>query len=302
MNQTGAIYNDFTGLANLKAEAAKQSPEATREAARQFEALFVQMMLKSMRSAGEVLGEERDTTYEEMFDQQISIEMTRDRGIGIAEMLIRQLATEPSDENVELTPLNLDALRVNTPTIEARPPVESIAQQERVDWRPAGLQEFVHEIWPLAKRAAAELDIDPRTLVAQAALETGWGQRLIRDGSGISGNNLFGIKADSRWEGERVTVNTLEYENNLPRRMRDEFRAYPSLREGFEDYVNFLKGNARYDSATKGGLTPEEYAGSLQNAGYATDPEYAEKIKEIVNSPRLNDLVGQLKFDPDGPI
>jgi len=300
MNQSGAIYNDFAGLANLKARAAKESPEATREAARQFEALFVQMMLKSMRSASAVQGEERETTYEEMFDQQVAIEMTRNRGIGIAEMLVKQLANGASDDGAELAPLNLDSVRSTAPTFELKSPPEAITQ--RADWRPAGLKEFVQEIWPLAKRAAADLDVDPRTLVAQAALETGWGQRLIRDGTGISGNNLFGIKADNRWEGERVTVNTLEYENNLPRRMRDEFRAYPSLREGFEDYVNFLKGNARYDSVTRGGLSPEEYAGSLQDAGYATDPEYAEKIREIVNSPRLNDLVGQLKIEPDEPI
>jgi flagellar protein FlgJ len=294
MNQTGAIYNDFTGLANLKAEAAKQSPEATREAARQFEALFVQMMLKSMRSAGAVLGEERDTTYEEMFDQQVSMEMTRDRGIGIAEMLVRQLGSEAPDEDAGLRSLDLAADRFTGPTIEAVP--------QRADWRPAGRQEFIQDIWPLAERAAADLDIDPRTLVAQAALETGWGQRLIRDGTGISGNNLFGIKADSRWDGERVTVNTLEYDKGQPTRVRDEFRAYPGLREGFEDYVNFLKGNARYDSVTRGGLTPEEYAGSLQDAGYATDPDYAEKIKGIVNSSRLNDLVGQLKFTLDKSI
>ena len=299
MNQTGAIYNDFSGLANLKAEAAKQSPEATREAARQFEALFVQMMLKSMRSAGAVLGEERDTTYEEMFDQQISIEMTRGRGMGIAEMLVRQLGSEASDEEVVLRPMDLNADRFTGPTITG-PTIEAAPQ--RVDWRPAGHSEFVRDIWPLAESAAADLGIDPRTLVAQAALETGWGQRLIRDGSGVSGNNLFGIKADSRWDGERVTVNTLEYEKGMPTRVRDEFRAYPSLREGFEDYVNFLKGSARYESATRGGLTPEEYAGSLQDAGYATDPDYADKIKGIVNSPRLNDLVGQLKFTADESI
>jgi len=271
MNQAGTIYNDFNGLANLKERAAERSPEATREAARQFEALFVQMMLKSMRSAGAVLGEQRDTTYEEMFDQQVSIEMTRDRGIGIAEMLVRQLGSDSSEDNTGLAPLDLTAVRSVKPTIKTT--------AQRTDWRPTGRQEFLQDIWPLAEDAAADLDIDPRTLVAQAALETGWGQRLIRDGVGISGNNLFGIKADSRWNGERVTVNTLEYDNGLPTRIRDEFRAYPSLREGFEDYVNFLKENTRYDSATKGGLTPEEYAGSLQDAGYATDPKYAEKIQ-----------------------
>ena len=192
MNQTGAIYNDFAGLANLKAQAAKESPEATREAARQFEALFVQMMLKSMRSASAVLGEERDTTYEEMFDQQVAIEMTRNRGIGIAEMLVRQLGSDTSDDDTGLAPLDLDAARSKVPTIEVKPSVEATAQ--RADWRPAGLKEFVQEIWPLAKRAAAELDVDPRTLVAQAALETGCGQRLIRDCAGLSGNNLFAIK------------------------------------------------------------------------------------------------------------
>ncbi len=300
MNQTGAIYNDFAGLANLKAQAAKESPEVTREAARQFEALFVQMMLKSMRSASAVLGEERDTTYEEMFDQQVAIEMTRDRGIGIAEMLMKQISNKSANDDTGLAPLDLNSVRSTVPTLEVKQPVDATAQ--RADWRPAGLQEFVQEIWPLAKSAAAELDVDPRTLVAQAALETGWGQRLIRDGAGISGNNLFGIKADNRWDGERVTVNTLEYENDSPRRLRDEFRAYPSLREGFEDYVSFLKGNARYNSVTQGGLTPEEYAISLQDAGYATDPEYAEKIKGIVNSTRLNDLVGQLKIGLDEPI
>ncbi len=294
MNQTGAIYNDFAGLASLKAQAAKESPEATREAARQFEALFVQMMLKSMRSAGAVLGEKRDTTYEEMFDQQVAIEMTRDRGIGMAEMLVRQLAPDAGTDTGHIKPFDIDSARSGVPTIEA------VAQ--RADWRPDGQRQFVQEIWPLAKTAAADLDIDPRTLVAQAALETGWGQSLIRDGAGISGNNLFGIKADNRWDGERVTVNTLEYEGGMPRRIRDDFRAYSSLREGFEDYVNFLKGNTRYDSATKGGLTPEEYAGSLQDAGYATDPDYADKIKGIVNSSRLNDLVGELKFSKDGPI
>jgi len=320
MNQTGAVYNDFTGLANLKAEAAKQSPEATREAARQFEALFVQMMLKSMRSASAVLGEERDTTYEEMFDQQISIEMTRDRGIGIAEMLVRQLASKaPDDKGAAVSMLDWDSARFSGSVAPGRPDLaadkpgktDSVVTipgsmtelaPQRDDWRPVNQQEFIRDIWSLAERAAADLDIDPRVLVAQAALETGWGQKLIRDGSGISGNNLFGIKADSRWDGERITVNTLEYENGMPTRSRDKFRAYPSLREGFDDYVNFLKGNSRYDSATKGGLTPEEYAGSLQDAGYATDPAYAEKIRGIVNGFRLNDLVSQLQFAIRKPI
>ncbi len=297
MNQTGSVYNDFTGLANLKAQAAKESPEATQEAARQFEALFVQMMLKSMREAGAVLGEERDTTYEEMFDQQVAVDMTRGRGIGIAEMLVRQLAPTTAAAQAPPAPFDVAAARYTGPDRGVTAP--------REDWRPDGPQQFVADIWPLAEHAARQLDIDPRTLVAQAALETGWGQKLIRDGTGISGNNLFGIKADSRWDGERVTVNTLEYEGGMPQRTSAEFRAYPTLREGFADYVNFLQNNARYESATQGGLTPEDYAGSLQDAGYATDPQYADKIGELVNGSRLNDLVthsARLKIETDESI
>lgn len=308
MNQTGAVYNDFAGLANLKARAAQESPEATQEAARQFEALFVQMMLKSMREAGAVLGEERDTTYEEMFDQQVAVEMTRGRGIGIAEMLVRQLAPTTPAAAAAPAPFDAAAARYSGPDRDISP--------ARADWRPDDPQQFVDDIWPLAEQAAQQLDIDPRTLVAQAALETGWGQKLIRDGAGVSGNNLFGIKADSRWDGERVTVSTLEYDGGVPRRMSAEFRAYPTLREGFADYVNFLQDNARYESATQGGLTPEDYAGSLQDAGYATDPRYADKIGDLVNGSRLNDLVTQvirksdqlagessaLKIDTDEPI
>jgi len=299
MNPTTAIYNDFTGLANLQARAAEESPEATREAARQFEALFVQMMLKSMRSASAVLGEERDTTYEEMFDQQIALEMTRDRGIGLADMLVRQLKPDSAAGDEGTATLNPMSQYVPMPTPARTAPTPSVA---RGDWRPADPDEFVRDVWPLAERAASELDIDPRTLLAQAALETGWGQKLIRDGAGVSGNNLFGIKADQRWQGEKLTVNTLEYERGMPRRLRDEFRAYPNLEDGFADYVNFLKSNPRYGPATRGGLSPQEYASSLQDAGYATDPRYAEKITGIVNSPRLNELVSELKNRGDEPI
>ena len=111
----------------------------------------------------------------------------------------------------------------------------------------------MREIWPLAVRAGEKLGVNPRAIVAQAALETGWGTRLIRDDAGVSGNNLFGIKADSRWAGERVTVTTLEYEGGLPKPQRAPFRAYPDLAAGFEDYVRFLKGNPRYSEALQAG-------------------------------------------------
>ncbi len=164
----------------------------------------------------------------------------------------------------------------------------ALASTNRSDFRPGSREDFVREIWPLAVRAGEKLGVNPRAIVAQAALETGWGSRQIRDDAGVSGNNLFGIKADSRWAGERVTVTTLEYEGGLPKPQRAQFRAYPDLAAGFEDYVRFLQGNPRYSDALRAGASSDTYAESLQSAGYATDPRYAEKIRSIVASSILD--------------
>ncbi len=332
-------YNDFQGLSQLRSEASARSPEATREAARQFEALFVQMMLKSMRDANAVLGEERDTTYDEMFDKQISLEMTRGKGLGMGEMLVRQLGGAESPEPTTTAaagpnPLALllqrmpTAVRANMPELpgliaprlsipdptELRanlnlqlPAVADLpspvpAGNSRGDFRPATREDFVREVWPLAVRAGKQLGVDPRAIVAQAALETGWGSRLIRDDAGVSGNNLFGIKADRAWSGERVTVTTLEYDGGLPKPQRAQFRAYPDLATGFQDYVDFLSSNPRYSEALRAGGSAHEYASRLQSAGYATDPRYAEKIRSIIASPVLGSSGPELKGSGDVPI
>ena len=118
---------------------------------------------------------------------------------------------------------------------------------------------------------------------------------MIRDADGVSGNNLFGIKADRRWDGERVAVKTLEYRGGIAERESAQFRAYPDLAAGFDDYVKFLKGNPRYTEATAGGLSAGDYARSLQDAGYATDPDYANKIRDVMTSPRFEMTVSELK-------
>jgi len=301
--QSTPVFNDFKGLAELEAGARnnERTPEITREAARQFEALFVQMMLKSMRDAGGEFAEDRDTTYDEMFDQQIALDMTKNKGIGIAEMLVRQLGGaggEQAAPAVDQAGLRqrMDE-RHSVSNVEAasanKPPVSPANNRE--DFRPDGPENFLEKIWPLAEKAAAIIGVDPRALAAQATLETGWGQRLMRDAEGVSGNNLFGIKADSRWDGDKVRVSTLEYENGLPQREQAHFRAYQNLAEGFQDYVNFLRDNPRYEEATKGGLSAVDYARSLQQAGYATDPNYANKISNIMDSPRFDRVVSALK-------
>lgn len=314
MIQGTAVYTDFKGLAELEASAQQRKPEAIRETARQFEALFVQMMMKSMREAGSAFAEERDTTYDDMFDRQISLELTSHKGIGIADLLMRQLGhgTEAGQDLDQAQLRNRIATRAPSSPVEgsgdnslvpatAGPAGPASPVTPREDFRPDGPASFLEEIWPHAREAAEKLGVEVRAIAAQAALETGWGRQMIRDPEGVSGNNLFGIKADRRWDGDKVTVSTLEYESGLPKRQNAQFRAYSSLAEGFQDYVEFLKGNPRYDAATQGGLNAVDYAKSLQQAGYATDPDYAAKIAGILDSPRFNEVVARLKNNADVP-
>jgi flagellar protein FlgJ len=322
--------NDFQGLARLKGQAAGRDPEATREAARQFEALFVQMMLESMRDANAVLGGGQDTTYQEMFDKQIALEITRGKGLGMGELMAQQLGaldaavagdggSEPAAIAQSL-PMLLSRLppasRAIVPELQglpgidaldtaidaqAAPDVSALQATDSGDHRPTGREAFVREVWPLAVAAGEELDVNPRAIVAQAALETGWGSRLIRNGNGASANNLFGIKADSSWGGPRASVLTLEYEGGLPKPQRAQFRAYPDLASGFQDYVRFLKSNPRYREALRAGQSTEVYAERLQSAGYATDPRYAEKISRIAGSPLISATSLALKSGSDVP-
>ena len=319
---------DFAGLAELRAQAGRDAGTVTPEVARQFEALFVQMMLQSMRQAGDVFGDGSDTTYRDMFDQQIAVEMTRGRGLGLAQVLTRQLAP-PADAQAQAmrAPDTRDQVTALGGPAPAQPPPElrlrlaapaheelaaaamqpSLALPEEPgttaqgaqpswqDWRPQSTEAFVRDLLPHATAAGHELGVDPKAIIAQAALETGWGQKLARDARGVSGNNPFNIKAGPGWDGERLAVRTLEFEGGLPRPKLAAFRAYPDLKTAFGDYVRFLKSNPRYAEALRNGAQPGRFADSLQSAGYATDPAYADKLRSILGSRRLNDMLGQLK-------
>ena len=320
--QAPTSATDFVGLAELKARAGHDSGSVTRETARQFEALFAQMMLQSMRQAGDVFGDGSDTTYRDMFDQQISLELTRGKGLGLADLLTRQLAppdntaagvrqpaaadfiaarqaappTTPSTR-FEMTAPDSAALlqAASLPAFDIEETAAGPQPRSWNDWRPQTPEEFIRDVWPHAQSAGEKLGVDPQAIVAQAALETGWGRHISRDTRGVSGNNLFNIKADSHWDGKRVAVHTLEFEGGLPKQQVAAFRAYPDLKSAFDDYVNFLKGNPRYTEALRNGSRAEGFAESLQAAGYATDPDYASKLRSILASPRFNDLIGPLK-------
>lgn len=270
------IYTDFQGLGKLRQAARENSPEALRETAKQFEGLFIQMLLKSMRDAMPVDGGfdgQQVKFYQGLFDQQVSLDLAQGNGIGLAEVLYRQLGGRANDTPVA-QPLKFPAT----------PKVADFAQSP---------QAFVEQLWPHAVRAGASLGVAPEVLIAQSALETGWGEHVIRDPGGSSSHNLFGIKADRHWQGKRVTVPTLEYESGVAVRKRAAFRAYDSVAASFDDYVSFISSHARYREALASAHDPEKYLKALQEAGYATDPAYAEKIHSIMSRHSFSQLVAK---------
>jgi peptidoglycan hydrolase FlgJ len=268
---------DLQGLSQLRSQAAERDPRALDEAARQFEALFLQMMLKSMRDAGAAFAEDRDRSYDDMLDQQLALEMSRQGSIGIADLITRQIELRDS------TPAEESPLPASMPRAPS-----GLSTRRREDFRPADPREFVHEVWPHARQVADELGVDARTIMAQAALETGWGQRMIRDGRGVSANNLFGIKGDGSWRGEQVRATTLEHDPAAGFTPKvDVFRAYGTVAEGLAGYAEFLRTNPRYEGALASGSNGAAFVAELQAAGYATDPRYAEKIHAIATSSRL---------------
>lgn len=142
-------------------------------------------------------------------------------------------------------------------------------------------KEFMETMLPMAEKAAAKLGVDPTYLVAQAALETGWGKSIIKQGDGSSSYNLFGIKTHNTWDGDSARVMTTEYQNGKPVKEAASFRSYESFAHSFEDYVSFLQSNGRYEKALSSTANPEQFARELQKAGYATDPQYARKVSQI---------------------
>ncbi len=311
------VYTDFKGLAELRGRAADGSEETLREVAGQFEALFIQMMLKSMRDAG--LGEglmdsEHTKTYQSMYDQQLAIDMSKQQGLGLAEMMVRQLRRadmlEPeSDGAVATAAMKFDSQQ-RVKRAQQMPQPLSIQPQQAIqqspaaqrDWQPASKEDFVRELWPHAQRTARELGTRPEALIAQAALETGWGKHMIRGADGQNSFNLFGIKADTRWQGERVMTETVEFRDGLMRKERAPFRAYPSPAESFADYANFLKANPRYQEALNVGADAPAFVQALAQAGYATDPDYSSKINRIMNSEALQDTVSDIKEAAREPL
>ncbi|WP_439800561.1 flagellar assembly peptidoglycan hydrolase FlgJ [Pseudomonas beijingensis] len=177
----------------------------------------------------------------------------------------------------------LAALKASEPKGDMQVYGRAVAQPPLAPARKAfrDADEFVNAMLPMAKEAADRIGVDPRYLVAQAALETGWGKSVMRQPDGSSSHNLFGIKASANWKGDSARAITSEFRNGAMVKETAEFRSYASYRDSFHDLVNLLQSNSRYQDVLKSADKPEQFVRELQKAGYATDPNYASKISNI---------------------
>lgn len=299
---------DVQGVNQLKLDAKQSSPEALKQAAQQFEAVFMNMLMKSMREATPQDGmfdSEQTRMYTSMLDQQLTQRMAS-RGIGLAEVMVRQLSSALAVSNGEGVtpgagteqgfPLNapqgdLDALGYSDP-LRAKTRVESYAPgvpaatpqpaAVRSGNTPSHVEAFVQKLLPHAQAASASTGIPARFMLGQAALETGWGKAEIRGAEGQNSHNLFGIKAGAGWKGKTVDIVTTEYVNGKPQKQVDTFRAYDSYADSFRDYAKLLQNNARYQNVIAQGQDAAGFAHGLQQAGYATDPNYAQKLMSVI--------------------
>ncbi|MGO1658269.1 MAG: flagellar assembly peptidoglycan hydrolase FlgJ [Marinobacter sp.] len=314
--QQARVYTDFSGLNALKNGARDDKQGALEEVARQFESIFVSEMLKSMRKAGDVFAEgnylntNQSEMYRDMFDSQLSLTMSGGQGTGLAEALVRQLGKDVPGVDKQGGTLashktTLSDYERSLPRLSPRLPerveeVSGVAEAknempavEGVGPAPGEFdspEHFVSTLLPLAEKIAADTGINPKLMVAQAALETGWGRHMIKGDGNQPSYNLFGIKADNRWQGDSVSITTTEFREGVPMKERADFRAYPDYESSFRDYVSFLESNPRYRDVLASADQPKVFAEKLQQAGYATDPQYGDKINRIMNRESLTTL------------
>lgn len=335
------------GLDAIKTMGRDKNPDAIRQVAKQFEAMFMQQMLKTMRDTNDVFAEGNylDTSqikfHREMLDQQMVLNLTSGRGIGLAEQFYQSMMQSygkflnkpaaaddeqhealhgevnpkvtgellgyahisQSLESSDSASHAIDQLMQvyhghasnNIPaddvTVDS---VRKLPEQDASHKLPVSQsqQAFVAMLKPHAEKAARELNVNPEVLVAQAALETGWGKHVIHSPKGENSFNLFNIKAGEHWQGKTVNVTTQEFQQGVTFYDRADFKQYRSYADSFSDYVHLIKSNKRYQQALSVSKNSDAYAQELQNAGYATDPDYAEKIKQLLKTDAITSMAG----------
>lgn len=276
---------DANGLESLKRRARETSgdgqKQALRQAAQQFEAVFMNMLMKSMRDAmpkDGLLDSEASRSFTGMYDQQIAQKLS-EKGTGLADMIVRALDRKTVD------PATLATTPRATPasTLDKLRAATAAAGGSAEGAREPGVaaRDFVKARWNDAQEAAGTTGVPAQFILGQAALESGWGRREIRNPDGSSSHNLFGVKAGANWKGATVDAVTTEYVGGVARRTTEKFRAYSSYAEGFADYARLIGNNPRYAATLKSG-DAAQFAQSLQQAGYATDPNYAKKLTAVI--------------------
>lgn len=330
----GAQINalDPNALGDLKRLSRENnSPEGLRAAAKQFEALFLQMVLKSMRDAtpsNGMLDNDQTRMFQALQDQQLASNISQGSGMGLSEVIFRQLGGEAlvkaqaaAEGQADKSPtfdMSSVTRRAAIPAA-VRLPMENAAGVDAVsatvsagvaaasaatatatatatavpgDFRsvPEGARDFVGRVWTHARDASQSTGIPAHFMVAQAALETGWGRAELRHADGRPTHNLFNIKAGSNWKGAVIEVPVTEYANGRPYTETARFRSYGSYSEAFRDYANLLSNSPRYADVL-GQKDGAAFARGLQQAGYATDPMYADKLTRIIGGATLRNAL-----------
>jgi len=289
---------DTQGLGNLKRSAKAGSSEATRGAAQQFEALFINQMMKSMRDATPsegVMDNQQTKMFTSMLDQQLSQNMSK-RGMGLADVLVRQLSAQNDAKALAIggadgaNGTNGAASMIDIPMLQKQSGplkgLEGAAQTNGVSAsgrsQAPHVRAFQEKLGSHAAEAEAVTGVPAKFMLGQAALETGWGKRMIRNADGSSSNNLFGIKAGPSWKGKVATAVTTEYVNGHARQKVEKFRAYDTPADSFKDYARMIANNPRYEKVLDHAGDASAFAHGLQRAGYATDPQYGAKLSKII--------------------
>lgn len=373
------FYLNQNQYSEMKLGARNQSSETTKAVAEQFESLFVQQMLASMRSAATVDEASQSSTvdfYQEMYDKQLAVSISKQGGLGIAKVLLQQL---PGGDQLSVGQSNSDLLKLvtgkggkslpiettlhinnlsignlpvtnlseanlktaNRPEATEQPtqalkisppislPIPAVYQTDnyqtlnpavkvskfQTDDLPASESKsvsvnqvgseqrwnkpdhFVTDLWSHAEKAANAIGISTQALVAQSALETGWGKHTMRFPDGQQAFNLFGIKAGSSWDGPTLTKPTLEFRDGVMQTEMAHFRAYESIPDALDDYVEFIQASPRYQNALDHQGSDSHYLRELQQGGYATDPQYANKIINIMQGQTLGVSIASLNTD-----
>ncbi|AIF49210.1 flagellar assembly peptidoglycan hydrolase FlgJ [Dyella japonica] len=294
-------WTDLSGFSALRQTAQSDAKAALPAVAKQFESIFTQMMLKSMRDASSgdgLMDSDAGNQWRDMFDQQLSVQLSQGgHGIGIAQMLVKQLGGALGGSSDGATGASANAASGDGWQQRLHSVASAVTStgEKVLKLLPKDAEEFVRQLAPYAQQAAQKLGVSVRAVLAQAALETQWGKHLPTHSNGNTSNNLFGMKAGSSWDGDKVSVKTLEFEGGVPVQKHAQFRSYDNPGQSFNDYAQLISDNPRYARALNHGEDVVGFAKGLVSGGYATDPAYAQKIIAIANSPQMRDALDAIR-------